>query len=177
MTRHPRPAGATSARLLVLWLVACLLPLHGMASGLLTVLGPQHVHQTRPAIRVLDDVRRSPMAGSTGRLQGAGPLGSMDTHTLTHALTLTHGHAHDTLQRHHHRHDDASVVKSSGTVETAAGDADDAVFSPALGAFLALLDQTPAWLPPAGLEAFATGPGWALLTHTPLPLDRPPQSS
>ena len=150
--------------MLAVWLVACLLPLHGMASGLLAVLGPQHVHQIRQEVRVLDDVRRLPTAAPARRPASAFGLG--------------HVHAHDGWQRHHHRHDDASIVKAAGgAAEATAGDADDAGFSPALSAFVALLGAAPVRLPPAGTDALAAGPGWALLTHTPRPIDRPPRSA
>ena len=163
MTRRPPSFAAAPARWLVVWLVACLLPVQGMTSGLLAVLGPQHLHRAGHEARVLDDFRRMPVDALARRTQAAGGMTRM--------------HSHDGWQRHHHRHDDASVVKAGGMADTVAGDADDAGFSPALGAFVALLGAAHAWLPPASAEAFVSGPGWPLLTHLPSPLERPPRSA
>lgn len=143
-----------------MWLIACLLPLQGMASGLLAVLGPQHVHKTDRTVRVLDDVRRMPIAAPAWRLPVAG---------FGHAHSLAD--SHDTLQRHQHRLDDTSVVKVG---EPSAADGDDAGIGPTLGAFVALLGQAPAWLPPIGRDAFTASPGWVPVTHQPLLLERPP---
>ena len=143
-------------RLLVTWLIALVLPLQVAALGVFAAQGPAHLHSVADAAPLtLEDA---------GRWK-AGPAG------VTHVLaSLGHSHPDDAGQRHHHEHDDASVVLThvdEPATDDATGAAGVAVLAliPSFGAPARQVDSTRA----------IAGPGWSLRTGFSPPLTRPPR--
>lgn len=163
----PRPlkkaATRTTLRHLLVWLLAGLVPLQGMAAGVISVIGPMHIHKsTIDASPVLSDFRRT----------GTPPLAPHATHVAT---AFGHFHGAATPLRHHHPGGDASVVRlgDDGLQQVAEGDG--LSISPTLAAFFALLPCALACFDPAPRSAPESPAAWPSLTHDPEPLERPPR--
>ncbi|RTL29738.1 MAG: hypothetical protein EKK47_12630 [Burkholderiales bacterium] len=113
-------------RLVVVWVVVLTLPINGLSSVLLSVLGPQHSHHTRHAA-VVDGAGWS-IRGMIESVIGAGAMDIIDeVHARQHKGALPvrsalasshrlhvsddqHVHSHDGLQRHRHDARDGSVI-------------------------------------------------------------------
>jgi hypothetical protein len=161
---HRRPLFAFSpfARRLVACLLACLVPLQGLAAGMIAAIGPAHSHKIVATAIVLEDFRRAPSQ-----------LAAPPTHVAT---AFGHFHAGETSQRHHHARGDASVVLADGEALPSSGDGDDLSISPTLAMFVALLPSGLAWLP-ATLDAVAASRApWVPETHHPALPERPPRA-
>ena len=163
MHRTSTFAFSPATRRLVVCLLACLMPLQGLAAGMIAAVGPAHTHKPMAATLVLEDFRRAPASVST-----------LPTHVAT---ALGHFHDADTPRRHHHAHGDASIVFADGMALQAAGDNDDAGISPALAVFVALLPSAMTLLPAARDGAAAAHAPWAPQTHCPALPERPPRAS
>ena len=144
-------------------LLACLVPLQGLAAGMIAAAGPAHTHKQMATTLVLEDFRRAPASVSTP-----------PTHVAT---AFGHFHGADTALRHHHPRGDASVVPADGATLQAAGDGEDASISPSLAVFVALLPSAMAPLPAAPDAAAAAHAPWAPQTHCPALPERPPRAS
>ena len=148
---------------MIVWVLACLLPLQGTAAGVITVIGPAHTHKTVPAAHlVLTDFRRLP-------LRAIAP----PTHVAT---AFGHFHGADTPLRHHHPRSDASVVRIGDAGLQPGADADELSISPTLAAFVALLPSPARWPAAALPHAFTVPVAWPSLTDDPEPLERPPRA-
>ncbi len=157
-----KPAASTLKHRALLWVLACLIPLQGMAASVLATLGPAHVHRAANlAPPELEDFRRAP---------------------LHPALRLTHvdsmfGHFHSDAAplRHHHAGRDATVVLVGDDAAQQVAGADESNLSPALGALVTMIPSVVAWLAPAPTSVRACGDAWASLTNDPEPFERPPR--
>ncbi|MEO8525652.1 MAG: hypothetical protein ABI460_13090 [Caldimonas sp.] len=142
-------------------LLACLVPLHGLAAGMIAAIGPAHSHKAMASI-VLEDFRRAPAQ-----------ITVLPTHVAT---AFGHFHAAGSSQRHHHARGDASVVLADGEALQSSGDGDDLGISPTLAMFVALLPSGIAWSP-ATLDAVAASHApWVPETHHPALPERPPRA-
>ena len=145
----------------VVGLLACLVPLHALASGVIAVAGPSHTHRAAVSTRlVLDDFRRSQ------------PRPVAEAHV---DIALLHPHAHAQAERHRHAAGDASVVVDPGD-RLLAADADDPAFSPSLAVFVGLIAATPGWSDRTTAARAAAPPRWRLQTHLPAVPERPPRA-
>ena len=141
-------------------LLAIVLPLHGVAVSVFTVMGPAHVHNAAPAAPlVLEDFRRWKSA----------PV--VQAHVLA---GLGHFHARATPQRHHHAIDDGTVQRTGGDGPLDGADADGAL-TPAVVPVLALIPTVAIWAASNGTATAAARAPWSVLTGFTQPLDRPPQ--
>ena len=150
-------------RRLVACLLACLVPLQGLAAGMIAAVGPAHTHKPMATTLVLEDFRRAPASVST-----------LPTHVAT---IFGHFHAPATPLRHHHARGDASVILADGAALQSAGDSDDASIGPSLAVFVALLPSAITPLPAAPAAAMAAHAPWAPQTHCPALPERPPRAS
>ena len=154
------PVFAAAQRRVVVLLLVCLVMTQGMAVGVLTTLGPAHMHKPASRIVVLDDFRRAPSG-----------VADRELHVLT---AFGHFHSDGGSERHYHARSDGSVMLAdAGSPLT---DDNDGAISSAI-ALVALFPAAPSW--PAPEDSVApTGPvGWASITDDPEPLYRPPQHS
>lgn len=159
-----KPAPRNALRHILVWLLAGLLPLQGMAAGVITVIGPAHIHKSMiDASLVLSDFRRA----------GTPPIAPHATHVTT---AFGHFHGADTPLRHHHPRSDASVVHIGDAGLQQGAEADESSISPTLAAFVALLPSAARWLAPVLPHALASPAAWPSLTHDPEPLERPPRA-
>ncbi len=149
-------------RRLVACVLACLVPLQGLAAAMVAAVGPAHTHKPIATKLVLEDFRRAPASVST-----------LPTHVAT---ALGHFHGSDTPLRHHHARGDAGVVLADGAALQSAGDGDDVSISPSLAVFVALLPSAMAALPAAPDSAAAAHAPWAPQTHCPALPERPPRA-
>jgi len=156
-------AFSPTTRRLVACLLACLVPLQGLAAGMIAAVGPAHTHKSMGTTLVLEDFRRAPASVST-----------LPTHVAT---SFGHFHNADTPLRHHHARGDGSVVLADGAALQAAGDGDDAGISPSLAVFVALLPSAMASLTVAPDAAAAAHAPWTPQTHCPALPERPPRAS
>ncbi|MEO5883221.1 MAG: hypothetical protein ABIQ06_12460 [Caldimonas sp.] len=147
----------------LVWLLACLLPLQGLAAGAIAVAGPTHTHLPALSTRiVLDDFRRAPVRHFGG-----------ERHV---ASTLGHFHDSDPAERHHHAADDPTVViDATDLLQT--GDADDSGFSPSLAVFVGLVSELPTWSSAAAPAPPNAHPRWSPQTHHPAFPERPPRGA
>lgn len=143
-------AGALARRRIVVWLLALVLPLQGLAATLVQVRGPAHVHARSEARTVLVDFRRPP--------------------------SLAHVHAHG-VAHHHHGADDASVTFVDGDRFGDAQPHDAGTAGDAAGAFLPLPAEAVRWLGAAIGHLRRAGPAWTPTTTDPTRLERPPRSA
>ena len=148
------------ARLALMWLIAMVLSLQGMAVSVFTALGPFHIHKAAQAVLVLEDIRRwklSPVRESLPALLG-------------------HSHASASAQRHYHALDDSTVVKQ-GVDPTANGSSvDDGMSAGSLLApFWAMSSGTIAWQPLQTSNALTFGPFWTSTSAVVEPHERPPR--
>ena len=144
------------SRMLVLWLLAAVLPLHGAAVGVFMAKGPAHAHRAAATQPLLEDLRRWR------------PAATAPAHAFA---ALGHFHASAMPERHHHRGDDASVMRDN---RAEPGDTDEATATAAI-AVLAMLPATATALPREAASARAMRPGWTPRTRSdPFP-DRPPK--
>ncbi len=155
------PHGASLLRSLGVWLLAGLISLQGLTAGIVTTLGPAHLHAAAPGTIILVDVRRSRLAFIESQ---------------AHAPAISHSHGADGIERHHHRHDDVSVVAIDGSGAERAGDGEELAVSPTLAAFVALLAGAVA-VTAAAENDVPAAPGWPSLTHEPYPLEHPPRKA
>ena len=163
MLRPSRPFPRRVAARLLIWLLAALTPLQGMAAAVVVTLGPAHFHAKPTATFVLDDFRRVPSTRATP----AAP---------THVAGMAgHFHASDAPQRHRHARSDDSVVVSGADLASAASAPDESSPSPALAAFVALIPAALGWLSLDPVHGVASRTPWAPLTHEPDLPDRPPR--
>lgn len=152
-----------ATRRFVAWLLIGLVPLQGMAAGVLAAVGPAHVHQDVPAATlVLVDFRRA-----------ATPARARDVHV---AAAFGHFHCGGAALRHDHPRSDASVV----FVGDGAAAQDVGNEGPSAGAsfalFTAMLPASIAWHAPTRQSAPASCAAWPPLTDDPEPLERPPRA-
>lgn len=150
-------------RLALMWLLAVVLPLQGMAVGVFTALGPSHIHKAAQSVLILEDVRRwkpSPVRESK--------------------LPALFGHSHESAsaQRHYHAFDDGSVV-NLGADSTANGSSVDDGLSTGtlLASFWVLNSEAVAWQPLQASNALASRPFWTSMSVFVEPHDRPPKSA
>ncbi len=143
-------------------LLACLVPLQGLAAGVIAAVGPAHTHQPMVTSLVLEDFRRAPASVST-----------LPTHIAT---ALGHFHGADAPLRHHHARGEGSVVLADSAALQGAGDGGDVSISPSLAVFVALLPSAMASLPAAPDAAAAAHAPWAAQTHCPALPERPPRA-
>jgi hypothetical protein len=153
---NPRlPCTHRVTRVIVMWMIALVLPLQGVAVAAFGAMGPAHVHAAPKAALVLEDFRRwKPTA-----------VGKEHVYTA-----LGHFHASAAPQRHHHAADDGSVVR----IGTEAQDADEAPGAGALSV-LALIPCVARWAPPRQRDELEASPRWAPHSGFIEPLDRPPR--
>ncbi|MEP7058883.1 MAG: hypothetical protein ABI809_14040 [Caldimonas sp.] len=146
----------------VAWLLACLIPLQGIAAGVIGAAGPLHVHRATAASElVLTDFRRA-------SAQSTAP-------SIVHvASAFGHFHAGGKPLRHPHSRADRSVVAAPG--EAQAGAADESTLSPTLLVLVAPIPHVPVWAATTQREAFVARPSWRSLTHDPEPFERPPRA-
>ena len=150
----------TTVRHALIWLLAWLLPMQAMASGVFSVLGPAHFHKPSEAQVVLTDFRRWHPA----------PARQAPAFAIS-----GHSHGAAATQRHHHAGGDPSVVRTAQDGPMNSPDVDD---NPSAAASLAsVLAMLAHWLPfepsrPGGV--LASHSAWALLTGFDEPPDRPP---
>jgi hypothetical protein len=150
-------------RSVLLYILACLVGIQGMAVGALAAKGPAHTHgATAAANFVLYDFRR---AGSMRRA-------ASEKHF---AIVIGHFHQVDAPMRHHHTRHDVTVVRSGAEMQPDAFD--DRTISPSLAALVALPCGEPATQRALVADALPMQTGWAMLTHDPEPFERPPRSA
>jgi hypothetical protein len=151
-----------ASRRLIVWLLACLVPLQAMVVGVIAAAGPAHTHVPAAAARlVLDDFRRAPVR-----------------HVATEAHVATafgHFHSAASAERHHHSPDDGTVVVDNADLLQAA-DADDMSASPSLGLFVGLISAPPGWLGAETSAVPAAHARWTPQTHHPAFPERPPRA-
>lgn len=148
-------------RLVLMWLLAWVLPLQGTAVGVFTALGPAHTHQAADASLVLTDFRRwkSAPVREPGFFAFSG-----------------HFHGSAMAQRHHHAHDDTSVVRTGEDSVTRSAEVEDGLnASASLASVLALMPVVVAWAPSALGDSLGLPPLWRPLTGFARPLERPPK--
>ena len=162
MHRAATFAFSRSVRQVLIRLLACLIPLHGLTAGVIATVGPAHTHQSSGSTLVLQDFRRAPV-----------PTSTLPTHIAT---AFGHFHGSDTPLHHHHAHGDASVVFADGAALQGAGDGEDGSVSPGLAFFFALLSSPMTSLPDAPDASAAAHAPWAPLTHCPALPERPPRA-
>lgn len=154
LTRRP-------VRQVLTWLLALVLPLQGMAVGVLTVMGPAHMHKQADVPMVLTDFRRWKPA----------PVRETGVFAL-----LGHSHGSASPQRHYHPFEDASVVRADGDGLVVGSDVDEGLgASASVASVLALIRVIVAWGPSQGSSAPASRPFWTSVTGFTEPLDRPPK--
>jgi hypothetical protein len=160
--RSPLSAFSPFARRLVACLLACLVPLQGLAATMIAAIGPAHSHKVMATAIVLEDFRRAPSQ-----------LVAPPTHV---AIAFGHFHAAGSSQRHHHARGDASIVLADGEALQSNGDGDDLSISPTLAMFVALLSSALPWQPTALDAVAASRAPWVPETHHPALPERPPRS-
>jgi len=144
-----------------MWLLAWVLTLQGTAVGVFTALGPAHTHQAADSSLVLTDFRRWRPA---------------PVRKVGFFASLGHFHGSAMVQRHHHSHDDNSVVRTGEDSVSRSVDVEEGLNAGAsLASVLALMPVVVAWIP----SALDNSLGWHLL-WTPVTgfverLDRPPK--
>ena len=155
--------GRRSTRLVLLWLLAVVLPLQGMAVVVFSALGPAHFHKQTQAAIVLTDFRRStPSAVREANL----------------FAFLGHSHGPATVQRHYHAFDDASVVALDADAAGNSSSVDEGLSAGTLlAAFWALRPDIVSWGPSQASNALASRPFWASMTVVVEPLERPPKTA
>lgn len=159
LTRH-------RLRRLVLWLLACVLPLQGMTAAAFTMLGPAHTHVAAPAPIRLVDFRR--------QVHGS----AQDGHAHTHVATaLGHVHASPEAQRHWHAQGDPSqLVEPDDAAALQRLNSDDGrSLSASLATVLAWVPADVAW--PTGTVSAqrASSALWAPSHGAVERLERPPR--
>jgi hypothetical protein len=151
-----------ASRCLLVWLLACLVPLQALAAGVIGATGPAHTHLPAAGTRlVLDDLRRAPLRRVVTETHVAGAFG--------------HFHSGGAAERHHHAPGDLTVV-IDGADLLHAGDADDIGASPSLGVFVGLISLPPGWLVASTPEPPAAHARWTPQTHHPALPERPPRT-
>jgi hypothetical protein len=161
-----KPHACNPLRRLGLWLLACLIPLQGMAAAVVTTIGTQHSHKVVVEEKLeLSDFRRGVSNLAPRAAQAHAALG------------LGHFHAADKPLRHFHPRSDTSVVRVDGGGFEGAADGDDLSISPAIGAFVAILPCAAAWPAPSSRSALASHDPWRPRTHEPTPFERPPRAA
>lgn len=148
-------------RLALMWLLASVLPLQGMAVGIFTALGPSHIHKAAQSVLVLEDVRRwKPSPVREWKLPAA----------------LSHSHGSASAQRHYHAFDDVSVV-NLGVDSTANGSGVDDGLSAgtSLATIWAFSSEAVAWQPLQSSNALALRPQWTSMSVSVEPPERPPK--
>ncbi|MET0209097.1 MAG: hypothetical protein ABW220_08640 [Burkholderiaceae bacterium] len=184
------------AKAWVIWLLIAALGVYGLSSTLLQVLGPAHRHVAVSKIAASPGLL-APVIGAVqgwyGRLQAQTLLkhdrqrmpsgdrfvrvvGSGEPLIAPHDESVPH--THDGFQRHHHDHDDPTVIALDGPAAVHAmveGASTTAVFGSAM---LPMLPIDPVSLPMAAPAAgdwpASAVPRW--LSACPVPLERPPQA-
>jgi len=145
-------------RQVLAWLLIGLMPLQGLAAGVLGAMGTLHVHRAtaEPVVLALTDFRReTPLAAE------------VEQHVFS---VLGHVHRHGVAERHHHADRDASVVPQ--------GDgAGDWTPSPALAAWVALPVQSMSWVGLDGAPLHGRHTAWTPGVHHPSVLERPPREA
>lgn len=143
-------------------LLACLVPLQGLAASMFATIGPAHSHKVMAATIVLEDFRRAPAQ-----------LTAPPTHVAT---AFGHFHSGGSPLRHHHARGDGSVVLADSEALQSNGDGDDLSISPTLAMFVALLPSALVWLPTTADAVAASRTSWAPQTHHPALPERPPRA-
>ena len=150
-------------RLALMWLLAVVVPLQGMAVGIFTALGPSHIHKAAKSVLVLEDVRRWKPS----------PVRESKVRTLW-------GHSHESAstQRHYHRFDEVSVVNQGIDVSANGSSVDDGLSTGSfLASFWVLKSEAAAWQPLQASNVLASRPSWTSMSVVVEPHDRPPKSA
>ena len=148
-----------SLRGAVLWCLLVALPVYGLSATLVPLLGSMHLHHSSSA-------ESDPMAGW------------QDFRRAVHATTVVpQPHSHSIFQRHHHAHDDASVL----SLDHAASDTSsspEGSSSSGNAATLVLAMVSPPALPgtPDRRDAWRDSFKFLPTSQDLLPLERPPRS-
>ena len=149
-------------------LLAALVPLQGLAAGMIAAMGPAHTHKAVTARQTivatalaLEDFRRAPTS-----------VAAKPTHVAT---AFGHFHATQAPLRHHHARGDDSVVLADGAALQSNGGGEELSISPTLALFVARLPSAMASLPAAPVAAAASHAPWAPQTHCPALPERPPR--
>lgn len=148
-------------RLVLMWLLAWVLPLQGTAVGMFIVSGPAHIHQAADSSLVLTDFRRwkSVPVREPGFFAFSG-----------------HFHGSALTRRHHHAHDDISVVRTDEDSVSRSADVEEGLnASASLASVLALMPVVVAWAPSVLDNSLGWRPLWRSLTGFTKPVDRPPK--
>lgn len=129
----------------------------GLSTTLLRVVGPKHVHTAAAAVS--DPMAQWRDFRRTAQIPAAQPR----------------PHTHSIFQRHHHEHDDTSVVTldRAGTDATASADAGASALGMSLVFALAPVASWPVCAACRG--GWHALPALALKSRDPAPLERPPK--
>ena len=149
-------------------LLAALVPLQGLAAGMIAAVGPAHTLKSVATAQtplatalLLGDFRRAPVH-----------IEAPSTHVAT---AFGHFHATQGPLRHHHACGDVSVVLADGNALQSNGDGEDLSISPTLALFVALIPSAMAPLPAAPDATTASHAPWAPQTHHPALPEHPPR--
>lgn len=150
-------------RLLVVWLLALVVPLQGLAVCLLQVRGPGHAHVQATEDTLLGaDFRRN-----LGRRMTVDPVRRV-------LLEAAHGHPHFEARFHYHAMDDASVRYVDGDGFGGALGDDGGAAGDGLAWFVPLPASGVRWSDPGQGALPDAGPRWTPTGAFRPRLDRPP---